>query len=89
MYRFYVKSIHYTQMLHVWNIYLHDWVILVVNVGKCLYMEHMGYKREVSMILMKTSAVHGGFTYFPYIMVLFSQCFGSLYRLEMHYFGNL
>jgi hypothetical protein len=21
-------------MLHVWNIYLHDWVIMVVNVGK-------------------------------------------------------
>ena len=22
-------------MIHVWNIYLHDWVIFRVNVGKC------------------------------------------------------
>ena len=28
-------------MLHVWNIYLHDWVILVVNVGT--YSIHGAY----------------------------------------------
>ena len=27
-------KIRSTHMLHVWNIYLHDWVIMVVNVGK-------------------------------------------------------
>ena len=28
-------------MLHVWNIYLHDWVMFRANVGK-YSMEHMG-----------------------------------------------
>ena len=33
----------HTQMLHVWNIYLHDWVIFGVNVGKySSTMEHLG-----------------------------------------------
>ena len=33
-----------TQMLHVWNIYLQNWVILVVNVGK--YSVHGAYGRK-------------------------------------------
>ena len=32
-------------MLHVWNIYLHDWVILVVNVGKYSIHGAYGYQR--------------------------------------------
>ena len=32
--------IHYPDAPWYWNIYLHDWVILVVNVGK--YFIHLG-----------------------------------------------
>ena len=36
-------SILLTQMLHAWNIYLHDWAIFGVNVGKySSTMEHLG-----------------------------------------------
>ena len=33
-----------TQMLHVGNIYLHEWLNLMVNLGTySIYMEHLGY----------------------------------------------
>ena len=37
-----------THMLHVWNIYLHDWAIFGVNVGKySSTMEHLGNGKNI------------------------------------------
>ena len=37
-----------THMLHVWYIYLHDWVISNANIGKySSTMEHMGFEKHV------------------------------------------
>ena len=38
-------SIPNTQMLHVWNIYLQDWVIFRVNVGNQLIINQQGNHR--------------------------------------------
>ena len=44
----YDQIVHDIHMLHVWYIYLHDWLIFRANVGKYTRkytstMEHMGY----------------------------------------------
>ena len=41
--RLYTVHSTYTQMLHVWNIYLHDWIIWWYMLVNILYMEHMEY----------------------------------------------
>ena len=37
-----------SHVLHVWNIYLHDWAIFGVNVGKySSTMEHLGNGKNI------------------------------------------
>ena len=57
----------YTQMLHVFYIYLQNWVIYGVNVGKySSTMEHMGYGRIWST-LWGTNSLLWTITIFRYL----------------------
>ena len=56
--QFYFTGKYYSQVLHVWNIYLHKWVNLGVNVLYCrsILQQHgaSGIERDMSYLLGKT-----------------------------------
>ena len=72
-----ILETYITQMLHVWYIYLQNWVILGQMLVNIPYMEHLGY--SVMIVLNYPAGIFNGnfrilnWRYLPYVRPMISQ----------------